>query len=51
MEIMTDLFSIAQGMVSSIMSSSGLSALEAATLPDEMVTIIEDVSFMAPYGR
>ena len=46
MEIMTALFSIAQGMVSSIMSSSGLSALEAATLPNKMVTIIEDVSFL-----
>ena len=46
MEIMTALFSIAQGMVGSIMSSSGLSAMAAATLPDEMVTIIEDVSFL-----
>ena len=51
MEIMTDLFSIAQGDGVHHMSLSGLSALEAATLPDEMVTIIEDVSFMAPYGR
>ena len=46
MELMTALFSIAQGMVSSIMSSSGLSAMAATTLPDEMVTIIEDVSFL-----
>ena len=46
MEIMTVLFSIAQGMVASIMSASGLSAMAAATLPDEMVTIIEDVSFL-----
>ena len=46
MEIMAALFSIAQGMVSSIMSSSGLSAMAAATLPDEMVTIIENVSFL-----
>ena len=46
MELMTALFSIAQGMVSSIMSSSGLSAMAATTLPSEMVTIIEDVSFL-----
>ena len=46
MELMTGLFSIAQGMVGTIMSASGLSAMEAATLPDEMVTIIEDVSFL-----
>ena len=46
MELMTALFSIAQGMVSSIMSSSGLSAMAAVTLPDEMVAIIEEVSFL-----
>ena len=46
MELMTALFSIAQGMVSSIMTASGLSAMAATSLPDEMVTIIEDVSFL-----
>jgi len=46
MELMTALFGIAQGMVSSIMNSSGLSAMTAATLPAEMITIIEDVSFL-----
>ena len=46
MELMTGLFSIAQGMVGTVMSASGLSAMETATLPDEMVTIIEDVSFL-----
>ena len=46
MELMTALFSIAQGMVSSIMTSSGLSAMTATTLPDEMVGIIEDVGFL-----
>ena len=46
MDLMTALFSIAQGMVSSIMSSSGLSAMAATTLPAEMVDIIEDVSFL-----
>ena len=34
MELMTALFSIAQGMVSSIMSASGLSAMAATTLRD-----------------
>ena len=43
---MTALFSIAQGMVSSIMTSSGLSAMAATTLPTEMVSIIEDVGFL-----
>ena len=46
MELMSALFSIAQGMVSTIMGASGLSALTAATLPAEMVTIIEDVGFL-----
>ena len=46
MELMTALFSIAQGMVSSIMSSSGLSAMTATTLPAEMVTTIENVGFL-----
>ena len=46
MELMMGLFQIAQGMVSTIMGSSGLSALETAALPPEMVTIIEDVSFL-----
>ena len=46
MELMMGLFQIAQGMVSTIMGSSGLSALETAALPAEMVTIIEDVSFL-----
>ena len=46
MELMTALFSIAQGMISSIMSASGLSAMATTTLPAEMVTIIEDVSFL-----
>ncbi len=46
MELMMALFSIAQGMVSSIMSSSGLSALTTTTLPAELVAIIEDVSFL-----
>ena len=40
------LFRVAQGMVSTIMTSSGLSALTATTLPDEMVAMIEDVGLI-----
>ena len=46
MELMTALFSVAQGMVSTIMSSSGLTAMSATTLPSEMVTTIESVGFL-----
>ena len=46
MELMTALFKVAQGMISTIMSSSGLLALSATVLPGEMVTIIEDVGFL-----
>ena len=46
MELMMALFNIAQGMVSTIMSSSGLTAVSATTLPDEMVTTIESVGFI-----
>jgi len=46
MELMTALFRIAQGMVSTIMSASGLTAVAATTLPSEMVTMIQNVSFM-----
>ena len=46
MELMTALFKVAQGMISTIMTASGLSALADTTLPSEMVTIIEDVGFL-----
>ena len=46
MELMTALFKVAQGMISTIMTASGLSALTDITLPSEMVTIIEDVGFL-----
>ena len=46
MELMTTLFKVAQGMISTIMTASGLSALTDTTLPSEMVTIIEDVGFL-----
>ena len=46
MELMTALFKVAQGMISTIMTASGLSALTDTTLPAEMVTIIKDVGFL-----
>lgn len=46
MELMTALFSVGQGMVNTIMGASGMTALSASELPDEMVTIIENVSFL-----
>ena len=46
MELMNALFQVGQGMVSTIMSSSGLTAVSATTLPDEMVTTIESVGFI-----
>ena len=46
MELMTALFQVAQGMISTIMTASGMSALTDTTLPAEMVTIIEDVGFL-----
>ena len=46
MELMTALFKVAQGMISTIMTASELSALTDTTLPAEMVTIIEDVGFL-----
>ena len=46
MELMTSLFRIAQGTISTIMASSGLSALTATTLPGAMVDVINNVGFL-----
>ena len=46
MELMTVLFSIAQGAIQTIMGASGLSAMEASTLPAEIATTIEDVGLL-----
>ncbi len=46
LELMMALFSIGQGIVATIMASSGLGTLSDTTLPDEMVTIIEEVGFL-----
>ena len=46
MELMTGAFRVAQGMVTTIIDSSGLTAMSASALPDEMASIIEDVGFI-----
>ena len=46
MELLTLLFSVAQGATFSVMASSGLSAIAAMTLPEAMVDIIRDVGFI-----
>lgn len=45
MELMLALFDIVQGVVSTIMNSVGLGANSNTTLPDEMVTAIEECGF------
>ena len=46
MELMLALVTVGQGMVSTIMTSSGLSTISDMTIPAEMVTVIEDVGFL-----
>ncbi len=46
MELMTALFQVAQGMVTTIMGASGMASMAATTLPPEMVTIIKSVGFL-----
>lgn len=45
MELMLAMFSIVQGILSTIMNSAGLGATSETTLPDEMVTAIESCGF------
>ena len=45
MELMLALFDIVQGVISTIMNSVGLGANSNTTLPDEMVTAIEECGF------
>lgn len=45
LDLMMTLFEIAQGAISTIMNASGLSAASATTLPEELVTAIENVGF------
>lgn len=46
LELMMALFGVAQGMVTTIMDSSGMMVTSATSLPSEMVSIIEDVGFV-----
>ena len=46
MELMLAIFNIIQGVISTIMTTSGLSGATSTTLPSEMVTAIEDCSFL-----
>lgn len=46
MELMMALFNIVQGVISSIMSASGLGAASQTMLPQEIVDAIEDCSFL-----
>lgn len=45
MELMLSLFDIAQGAISTIMSTAGFSEAQKTVLPTEMVTAIENCSF------
>lgn len=45
LDLMMTLFEIAQGAMSTVMNASGLSAASATTLPEELVTAIENVGF------
>ena len=45
MELMLAVFNIVQGTISTIMTASGLGGSTSTTLPDEMVTTIEDCGF------
>ena len=45
MDLMMALLSIAQGVISSIMSSSGISSSTDFALPEDIVTAVESVSF------
>ena len=46
LELMLAIFSIMQGVVATIMQSSGIGAADQAMLPQEMITAIEDCGFM-----
>lgn len=46
LELMMALFNIAQGIISTVMSSSGFSSTSQSVLPDAIVQSIEDCSFL-----
>ena len=45
LELMNALFSIAQGLVPTIISAAGLGSAQEATLPTEIITAVEDCGF------
>lgn len=45
LELMNALFSIAQGLVSTIISAAGLGSAQEAILPTEIITAVEDCGF------
>lgn len=45
MELMLALFNIVQGIISTIMNTAGIGTAAQTTLPDEMITTIEDCGF------
>lgn len=45
MELMLALFNIVQGTITSIMNASGMNQIQATTLPQEMITTIEECGF------
>ena len=46
LDLMMALFRIAQGAVTAIMGASGLTAMSDTVLPEEMVSVIEEVGFL-----
>ena len=46
LELMNALFSIAQGLVTTIMSAAGLGAAQEIILPTEIITAVEDCGFL-----
>lgn len=45
LELMSALFSVAQGVVSTIMNTAGFGTAQQTVLPDEIVTAVEDCGF------
>mgnify|MGYP000011547187 FL=1 len=46
LDLMTALFKIVQGIVTTIIGSGGLNAAQAVTLPDGMITAVEGLTFL-----
>jgi len=46
LELMMALFAIVQGLIAQILTAAGIAGADAATLPDEIRTSIEGVSFL-----